>query len=1802
MVEKTRDSLRLLSIIRYGLMIIILLACNVVLALEPAFYPQLSIAAVTLEPIDATSLRLILECPDSPLQFMQYEGENRVWLEYEHEGFTDEPGKASLPLITRFIAIPPDARLQVNVLAQDTRTVENVRIVPVAVDGGDALSEAWVDDSQWLSENTPYPGESVTVGQGMRLRNLWLVPVTIAPARYYPQDHRLEIIRHLDIQITLQGGTFRDPSIIQGPLVESYDRMYKKLVANYEMLELDQQPIRGTYLIICPNNQTVVNALQDLLIWKTREGYRAQIVTTAQTGSTLSSIRNYIRNAYNNWDYPPEFVCLVGDAIGSISIPSGYTEYDHYYTMMNDDILPDVAVGRLSCENTTTLQTIVNKIVHYEEQPYVTQTAWYRKALMVAGESASGVSTIHTKRSIRWRLLQYGYTQVDTMWYTMGGSVATAIANSINGGIGTFNYRGFIGMSDWTNDNTDALTNGFMLPVVITLTCGTGSFTDETSVAEGFLRAGTPTLPKGAIAAIGTATNATHTKYNNCMDIGIYSGIYDADIVHLGDALNYGKMELRRNYPGGEGDDFLYWNNLMGDPGLVVWKQIPLAMTATYDDTISLGTNTFPIHVTDSSQQPVEDAYACLWQQSGSLYQVGYTDQNGNVELNCGDAVSGSFYVTITKEGYIPHLGQTSVITTSQSIGLSEAPLDDDDSGMSQGNGDGIWNPNERVEIQPTIINHGTQSIQNIQATLTCDDPLLNISQGTGNFGTIPSGGSSLMTSAFVASLNPAAENSHLCRLRMSLQGTGFSQQLYLDYITASYQLEFVTLAVGGSNNVLEPGETANILITLRNDGNFSGNAISGILRANSNYLQVTDSVGTYGNIAEGDSAQNTADPFTIQVFTNVIPGTRVPLTLITTSSEGIIDTIAAEVQIQEVIGQGSPLGPDTYGYFCFDNTDGGFSQAPNYQWIEIDPHFGGTGTQIMLTDFANEEDDSKLVLLPFAFQYYGVSYDRITVCSNGWMAMGTQTYFEDFRNWMIPSPQGPPAMIAPFWDDLLVTSGSDTGKVYYWYDSVNHRFIAEWSRVPNQGGGSPQETFEVVLNNPQYYPTPTGDGEILFQYYHIVNVTGASSDNDYATVGIEDFSQTIGIEYTWMDEYPPQAATLVDGRAIKFTTAPGEMSGPPSITLTPTQFEVCLPQGSEGIDTLWIGNVGASPLAFSIQPIDEHGRSFVSSPTRSSLSDHRSVNHQTSTSGPTGKDHPMDDAVVHRGLWAFSRTPLPPEVDSSGGPDAAGYTWMDSNEPGGPNYNWVNLTGIGTLIQWGANPNDAITDPLDIGFDFPFYGNTFNTLRICSNGYITLSDSIIRYVNRQLPNSLAPANLIAFWWDDLNPYYGGGYYYWSNQVDTFVVTADGIMGQGMSGPRGGPYTFQAILTQDGTIKLQYYSMGSTRLNESTIGIQDGTKTIGLTATYNSLYVENSMAVQFSPPYSWLQVDPDQGLVAPGNSEGCRVSVETQFLEPGSYNAIFRILSNDIMQPSIDLNVTLTVAPNGQVPPTVGNILDQTISEGGTFATINLDSYVTDPNYTPQQMTWTSFGASDLTITIVNRVATITIPNPDWFGQETITFKATNPLNLWDSDRATFTVLSVNDLPVIDPGLPNITFHNDSSATLNLRNYEQDIEDPDSLLTWTFSGNVSVNIAISQSQLATFTAASGFVGQEQVIFTLHDTQDSTDTDTILVTVQPAADVPGSDELGIPRDYFLAQNYPNPFNPKTMIRFGLPEPSEVKLTIYNILGQVVAVPINGHLPAGYHRAVFETSDLASGVYFFGISTPKFSAIRKMVLLR
>ncbi|MBZ0266417.1 carboxypeptidase regulatory-like domain-containing protein [bacterium] len=191
-------------------------------------------------------------------------------------------------------------------------------------------------------------------------------------------------------------------------------------------------------------------------------------------------------------------------------------------------------------------------------------------------------------------------------------------------------------------------------------------------------------------------------------------------------------------------------------------------------------------------------------------------------------------------------------------------------------------------------------------------------------------------------------------------------------------------------------------------------------------------------------------------------------------------------------------------------------------------------------------------------------------------------------------------------------------------------------------------------------------------------------------------------------------------------------------------------------------------------------------------------------------------------------------ELDRMGGPDEYGYYFFDSDEANGPAYDWLDITETGEAL---AIPfDDDYTGPFALGFDFEFYGNTYDQFFLGSNGMIGFSeDAMWDLGNQQLPTNRAPNNLNAWWWRDMDPGAGeNGMAYMENMGD-FTVIQLVDWDQYPGGPDQENINAEILLYESGDIVIQYHSM-TPNLNRDfvTIGIENAEGTDGLEYCYNN--------------------------------------------------------------------------------------------------------------------------------------------------------------------------------------------------------------------------------------------------------------------------------------------------------------------------------------------------------------------------------
>jgi hypothetical protein len=269
--------------------------------------------------------------------------------------------------------------------------------------------------------------------------------------------------------------------------------------------------------------------------------------------------------------------------------------------------------------------------------------------------------------------------------------------------------------------------------------------------------------------------------------------------------------------------------------------------------------------------------------------------------------------------------------------------------------------------------------------------------------------------------------------------------------------------------------------------------------------------------------------------------------------------------------------------------------------------------------------------------------------------------------------------------------------------------------------------------------------------------------------------------------------------------------------------------------------------------------------------------------------------------------------VNDTGGPDDYGYRWQDSHETCGPAFEWLPISSLGTPLTFGSGAGDSVRGPFALGFGFTFYGQNYDRIWISANGWISFTDSLFTNpLNQYLPTVEAPAASICAWWDDLLPQLTGtNVRFWSNGADSAAVHYENV--RAGSSPNQGTYNFQILLTTRGDIRIFYGSMGTIRLNSATIGIQDHTRTRGLTILYNHTGVGSNEARRFSFGPRWVSVNPTAGVVPPGQSGTLSVLFNGSVLCGDPSQTVLVLRNNDITQAAF--NVPLTAAITTLVPP-----------------------------------------------------------------------------------------------------------------------------------------------------------------------------------------------------------------------------------------------------------------------------------------------
>ncbi|MGC9367115.1 MAG: C25 family cysteine peptidase, partial [bacterium] len=710
-------------------------------------------------------------------------------------------GSPRLPVMRKVIEIPAGAQVEIeaNAVVDQKLYITNM-LYPVQppLEKIQGNQPEFIINMDAYSQGNVYGEQPVIITDQGYIRGHHFVTVDIYPIRYQPDIGELEIRSRIEVNLYLTGS---NPAVT----AENYRKynsqqtsaFMEEILVNANAYDFNENPqLPCGFLIIAPD--AYISNLTDFVQWKREKGYQVTVTATSQTGTSTTQIKNYLQDAYDNWAVPPQFVIFVGD---NNHIP-GYTGQetnvisDHPYTQLDGtDLFPDIWLGRLSVSSSAELDSILDKILYYEQPDLWTAgNAWCKKAVFMASSDNHNVS----EGSHRWVIQTYlgpdGYS-CDSLWYYYGATTGQ-VSNAFNDGRSWGIYSGHGSTTSWADgppfsqSNVNALTNEGMYPVVMSYACNTGQFSVSECFAETWIRAGN----KGAVSFWGSSPSSYWTE-DDTLERWVFQAIYDSSITWQKGFYDYGLFGVY-TYGGTYASPQYYYEayHLFGDPSMDAWTGYPQQAVVNYPSAVPIGSVNVQVNVS-TSKAPVENALVAISDQD-SLW-TGYTNSTGVANIMVNTIQAGSLNVVVTAHNLQPHRG--TIYITSNNAYVSYLMLN-----PTGGHNNGQINAGCNYDLEVYVKNWGNQTAHNCYGILSSTDPNINITEDSVYYGDINPSDSTSGNGLFAVDIASSIPDGYSIPCNLTITA---AESTWVSNVGITVSAPLLVLdAVGGPDQVL-PGD-----------------------------------------------------------------------------------------------------------------------------------------------------------------------------------------------------------------------------------------------------------------------------------------------------------------------------------------------------------------------------------------------------------------------------------------------------------------------------------------------------------------------------------------------------------------------------------------------------------------------------------------------------------------------------------------------------------------------------------------------------------------------------------------------------------------------------------------------------------------------------------------------------------------------------------------------------------------------------------------------------------------------------------
>ncbi len=1553
-----------------GLVVLTIAGFTVLASASQTIQLSDSPSKVTIFDSDETGVRMRLEI--GAIEFIPVTTEKGDFILPRIDGFikSNNVGEPNLPTATRMIAIPYGCKL--------TATVENYSVEEISLsDYG--LSVPLMPSQPSLSKSQQ-PGDVPfeyndavyeTDGSYTRpivetevlgiMRSTRVGLITSSPIEYNPVRNTIKVYRELTIRVEFQNP---DWALTYDKMEQHYSPFFEPVldqISNYEGLSsakdtLTRYPVK--YVIV--SDRMFESQLQPFIAWKIKKGFNVQTFYTDEIGSSNTLIKNHLDSIYNAGtpsDPSPSFVLFVGDAgeIPPFSGTAGSHVTDLYLCEFTGDIYPEILHGRFSAQTPALLQPQIDKTLEYE-QYQMPDPSYLDEVIMIAGVDGT-YATTHGNGQINYGTNYYFNAAHGIYSHTWlypasdGSGVNTQIIDEINDGVCFANYTAHCGHDSWSDpyinvSNVNGFTNFDKYLLGVGNCCLSSTFADGTPC---FGEAWMQKNGAGGIGYIG-GTNSTYWDEDYWWGVGYgpvvgsgptYEqtglGVYDrlfhdhgepvedhyvtnAAIYYAGNLAVSASTSSRKTY---------YWEiyHLLGDPSVMTYMGVPAENTVMHTDALLMTEPTITVSADPASYVGIS--------VDGVLYGAGYVDETGSVTINLKAFTQpGVADIVVTGQNKQPYVSTIQVITPSGPYVI----YNDDNVDDASGNGNGLIDYGESIVIGLELKNVGPDNAMDVQVVLSTEDTYITITDDSEFFGTIlGDNGTVYVADAFGFDVAANVPDGHTITFTATMTDVNDSVWTSNFNVTAhAPALEYLALEIddasGNNNGVLDPGESAEFVVTIQNSGSGQADAVAAVISEGDIYIDVSDDSGDFGVLAaSGGTGMNDFDVFVVAADASCPRGHEAVFQLDVTAVNGFTATLYFTIIVGDRVvffsddfsfdqgwtglgGSGEwTIGPATGG--AGNDSYGGSDPAIDHSLTGDNGVLGndltggdggdynsGLSSTYWVTSPLLDCADFNGVILNF-HRWLGVessSYDHAYLQiydGSSWGTIFENSATIDESEWTAQEFDVSAAADSNTSFQIRFGIGVSDGSMNYcgWnLDDLTLKGYGE--RTSAIISLSTEELIDSLIPGDMTEDTITINNlstEATLRVSFIPDVSWLICDNTQQFIDPEssqDFVITVNSAGMDPGDYVGNITYVSNDYSHQYDTVQVLMHlFAPEMDITTMSIDESLGSGEQSSQQMTINNIGPGRLEFDLGCQMFRGSTPPLAKT-------------------VVEPEPLGIRAADGDKSELTEPYFSPVEKGFGGPDLFGYLWSDSDEPGGPTYSWVDISTSGSAVGLG---DDAFGGPFSIGFDFPFYENSYNEIYIGSNGILTFGSGSSSRINTTLPTGTIPNNLIAMWWDDLDPAEGGSvYYYYDAPGERFIVSFVGIQNY-ISGGGTGSLTFQAILYANGQVVLQYGTMDpgtdADGLTSASIGVENVDGSDGLEVVYNAAYMHDNLAVLINAA-RWLSVSPASGTIEPYSSEVVTVSFDAADMESGTYTGQLMINCNDPVSPSMSIPVSLEVA------------------------------------------------------------------------------------------------------------------------------------------------------------------------------------------------------------------------------------------------------------------------------------------------------